>query len=319
MTHAARPSSQLAQEGRVVPAIGASKRWSFAVLAAAAVFTAACRTSGGSRAPTPPVAVPPAAAVDSTPPPLPAVSFVFAGGRQQYLYSVLSEIIATTARGDTVRDSLVTSAIIAADIRDAGDQISIMGRVDSVRMRSHRRGGPALLIANGVPFSMSLQRSMPTRSALRDSAGACSATATAQGIAMAMAWRIPASLTANARWADSSTRMACIGNVVATMRSAAHYTLLERRESVDGSELRRIVRLTQSSMQNRDTLLADTSFVVTGTISGNDTLLVDLVRGRIVRASGGSQGRIQVTHGLQLEVYEQRATYQLARLSSSRR
>jgi hypothetical protein len=247
------------------------------------------------------------------------VSFAFAAGRQQYTYAVLSEVIATTARGDTVRDSLATSAVIAADIRDTGDRISITGRVDSVRTQSRRRGGPALLVANAVPFTVSVQRALPTRNVQRDSVGACNATATAQGIAAAIVWRIPASLTANARWTDSSSRMTCVGNVVATIHSVAQYTLLEQRDSVDGSELRRITRLTQSAMQNRDTLLADTSFVVSGTISGNDTLLVDLARGRIVRASGGSQGRIQVTHGVQLEAYDQRATYQLARLSNSSR
>ncbi len=315
MTHAVRPSSHYAAEGRCASARRIRLHTTWCVL----VLALGCRSSGGTASPAgPPVPAIEPRRVDSAIVATPPIAFGFAPGRQQYAYNAMSEIIAATVRGDTVRDSLSSSAVIVADFRDSGDRVTVSGRVDSLRTRSRRRGGPAMLAVTAVTFSLAIDRASSHRAIARDSTAVCTPNATAQDIGASVVWRIPAAIRAGVHWGDSLQRMTCVGNTPASVTSVADYVLLDRSASLPGDTADRIIRLTRSLLRSARSA-ADTAFSAGGTMTSNDTLHIELGTGRIIRIAGTSHGRFDVTHTTQIETFDQLAAYQINRIGQTRR
>lgn len=215
--------------------------------------------------------------------------FAWAPGAQRY------EVIVEGAVEDSSREQerVVTRAVVTTELEAA----RVRGTVDSLFVDASERvtGGAAPPGWEPVRFAGTTDaRGVRVEAADPGAELRCSTPiAAAVALARETVPRIPAALTIGARWQDSSVVESCRSLVPTTVHAQHTYEVVSAELLDSGAEVLRIRRRSTVRVQGQG-LARGRPTTVTGSGTGEATLLVEPGAGRLVAVDGESRSTLTV-------------------------
>lgn len=281
-----------------------------------AVLAVACRSSTPAPETAPTPAPPVATPVPATPEPVvpsdaALTRFAYAPGTAGYDVRTESTIeLAGTRERETVATAARVTYTVVREARGA----VVTGQVDSIAVQASARvtgGAGDTRLRAPVRFRGTVDA--PTRSggaaartppiALVDGAPRCalpdgSMQATALAAARETVIRIPPSIPVGGEWRDSVTTPGCSGAIPTTVTTVSRYEIVGQT-TVDGVRAVRVRRSTSTAVQGQG-ITRGSQVGVTGSGSGEGSLVLDPIGGRLLSADGETRGTVRVTVGQQV-------------------